>query len=475
MSARTLLQVLVAAVAAKLALDHFADPDTYWHLYNGFDFLARGGGFPKTIEHCWMLVNEPFVSNDWLVDLGMALFFKLGGVPVLAVAKGVAAAVFGLILFRASLLRAEGHAVAAGIATLVLLFVAATHFGTRPALIGYTCLAAEIVLLEKAVKGARWAMPLLLPLFALWFNVHGTWALGLGPLAAAAGSALLPRLGVWRLRAREVEPGVRRWIVGWAFVAPLGVFATPFDATFVLRPFRMLYGQAHHRRDAFNMIEEWMPVPYSRPEAWILLGGILLTVWACARSRRPLPLFETLLAALLAVMALKSARYHIGFAVVAAPLLAQALADRLKPDGLAKPRLNAMIAAAALPLLLLVAGFRVAHAERDTEEAMPVEAVRVLKDSGRSGARGFNYFDWGGYLVFSGVGTFIDGRTERILEEVFLRYLEIQNTRDVAWLEGQGVRWVLDRPDTPIAEAMAGRAGWREAFRDERSVLWLAE
>jgi hypothetical protein len=522
MHARRLVPLMVALVAGKLALDHFSDPDLYWHLRNGADILALRG-FPKTIEHAWPLVGATFSSNDWIPEVGMAAVLRLLGVYGLAMVKGIAAAVYALVLYRAAKERSGGDAcpaspgmpaaeaaphsakprlrgalreacarrlgwvrrdfsrqlpgnvIAAGIATLALLFVAATHFGTRPSLCGYTLLALELILLERAVKGARWAPPLLLPLFALWFNTHGTWALGLGPLGATAASALLPKLKLGRLRAREVEPATRWWLIGWAIVAPLGVFATPFGIDYVLRPFQVIYSQAKGHKEIYGVLEEWMPVPLSTPPAWVLIAAILLVAWACLRSKKELPIFDLALLAAVAVMAMTTARYHIAFATLATPLFAEQLSGRVSADGLARTKLNAILAAMAVPLLLAITAFRVWDAPREIRRTMPERAVQVLKTSGFAKERGFNYFDWGGYLLYSNVDTFVDGRSEKFFDGVFQRYIEVESKADLAWLESQDVRWILERPENPLAAAVDESEGWSEAFRDERSVLWLRQ
>jgi hypothetical protein len=165
-----------------------------------------------------------------------------------------------------------------------------------------------------------------------------------------------------------------------------------------------------------------------------------------------------LLAFALLYLALASQRHVPLFVLGAAPLIgrcAQALlglastmlppvdrrsaaeaALRLRPVRPAGPSLA--LGAINLMLLVVVAvgmvayralpGLRPATEAMAISAALPVEATDALQRIGRP-VRVFNYYDYGGYLVWrlypDGSRVFIDGRVEVYGPEVFSRYLRV--------------------------------------------------
>jgi len=116
---------------------------------------------------------------------------------------------------------------------------------------------------------------------------------------------------------------------------------------------------------------------------------------------------------------------------------------------------------------------RVAAADLEVRATAPVAAVDALRREGLHQQRGFHLFDWGGYLVFREVPSYVDGRLEPFLSSgVFERYLAIEQQGDLAALDAQGVRWVLTRPGLPISKALGVGDDWERLFSDQASELW---
>ncbi|HCF58920.1 MAG TPA: hypothetical protein DFS52_13125 [Myxococcales bacterium] len=466
MRARLFIPFLLGLVAAKLALDHICDVDLMWHLRIGLDILERGA-IPPTVEYTWTVKDTPYLANDWLAQILFALAFKAGGLVGVGLFKALLVVGIVTTLYLVSLERAEGNRPSAGLAVGVMLFVAAANFIARPLLFGQLCLALELLLIERALKGKRW-VPLAMPvLFAFWINTHGSWAVGLGPLAVAGGTVLLP-FHRWRLTSRPVEKAARLPVL-LSLLAPLGVVLNPIAWKALIRPFDLIAKQGE-----FTIIDEWAPVPWSDPSAWILIGAALLFVVAAARSRKPLPLYELGLVGLTFVMALQASRQLSIFAIIAAPPLAEQLASRMRTEMFRRPRTNAIVAALAAVALGLMGGLRLASVDREARGLFPVDGLAQLEQSGFARRPGFHFFEWGGYLVFHKLDSFIDGRLGPFYEAgLFDEYLRIERQGDVEAIEQRGVCWALLVPGTPLAEALGSRAGWKRHFEDDLSVLWL--
>lgn len=470
MSPRTLIATVLCAIAVKLSLDHVGDADLFWHLRLGLDMLQTGE-VPRSVLHTWTVRDVPFATNDWLTQLVFAAAFDTGGYPLLAVVKAAIAALLALTLFSASLRRADGSVRAAGLATALAIFIAATHFATRPTLPGHLLLAVLLLTLEHVAAGRVRAALLLPLLLGLWFNVHGTWAVGLGPCAAALLSALLP-FGWKRLRTRPMPPEARRWLLGAAALLPFALLLNPYGAAHVLHPFRVVFGQVAARSADYKVFDEWNPVPLDDPSAWLLFASLALLLFACWRSRRPLPIWDLGVVALCAVMALTTARYHITYALIAAPILAEQLAGLLSNRGFENRRMNLAVGAGAVALVALIAAARLKNVDEDIARTAPVAAMERLHEAGLGEARGFHFYDWGGYVILRGSQSYIDGRFFPFPIEQFREYLRIEREGDVEAVERLGARWLLEPPGSPLAAHVKDREGWSLLYEDERAVLW---
>ena len=117
--------------------------------------------------------------------------------------------------------RRSGQISASWLATWIAVLLAAINIGPRTILFGWLCFLAEMLLLESFRRG-RDRLWLLVPLFALWVNLHGTWLIGLVFFALYFGSGLFE--GSWgSIEAVRWTPRQQRKLVavGVASVAAL--------------------------------------------------------------------------------------------------------------------------------------------------------------------------------------------------------------------------------------------------------------
>jgi hypothetical protein len=465
--ARTLIPLSIGLLAFKLSLDHFYDVDLFWHLRLGLDILECGV-LPRTVEYSWTVPGAPYLPNDWLAQVLFAAAYRVGGFSGVAVFKAALVVATGLTLYEVARERARGNAIAAGLPAALALTVAATAFIARPLLLGFLCLAVELFLVERLRRGARWAVLAMPGVFCVWINAHGTWPIGLGALAAAALDALWESR---RARASDgvVPPASAPSLFAGLALAFAGLFANPVGIGFLARPFKLL---AVSR--GLGEIAEWSAVPLKDPAAWLLAALAALTAWGVLRTRGRRRPFEIALALAALGMAVSAVRHLVLFALIAAPVAAEHLATRWRGDGLANAKLNAAVAAIAALLLGGIGALKLAGVEDEVRRESPSGPVEALRATGLSGERGFHFFDWGGYLVFQKIPSFIDGRLEPFVRAgVFQKYWEIESKADVAGLEAMGVRWILARRGTLLDVAVAQRAGWSCEAQSEQAVLWL--
>ena len=157
----------------------------------------------------------------------------------------------------------------------------------------------------------------------------------------------------------------------------------------------------------------------ARPTCTCPSSGLLRRCWrwACWRSfsaraagRTDLLLFGGTASRLL------SARHIPLFALAAAPIVCRYLEASLagtRLRGLVKPSpaaktaralalLNVLLLIVALGAGLFWIAARIAENDEAIEDNFPVAAVDYLVSAGLEGARGYNSYEWGGYLIWRG-------------------------------------------------------------------------
>ena len=87
----------------------------------------------------------------------------------------------------------------------------------------------------------------------------------------------------------------------------------------------------------------------------------------------------------------------------------------------------------------------------------------------------FNAYDFGGYLIFLGIPTFVDGRALPFGDAFLHRYFDAVSLTDInsafELLDEYKVTWVILHPKEPLALALARSALWDEAYSDKFSVV----
>ncbi len=444
------------------------DPDTYLHITAGRWMLT----------HLAMPVQDPFshslagavwVPHEWLAEIILAAVYDAAGWSGLVL---VAAACFaaGMALITRYLLRCF-EPFSALIAVTLGAALVLGHLLVRPHLLALPLLvmwSGELF----AARDSRSAPPAwLLPLMALWANLHGSFMFGLALVLFLGAEAALS--------SGRRSPEGRRWGL-FGLLAVVASLMTPNGVVGFVEPFRLTMMPA--LQASFN---EWMSPNFQsfQPlEIW-LLGMIALGFTTGIR----LPPHRLLLLLVLFHMALAHVRHAellglIGPLAVAASLGPQ-IAARIRSAPLsAVGRAVARLAAPAhLPAVALTLVIAVATSlpvllrpiERHDDPVTPAAALAAAERMRLTGPV-FNSEGFGGYLIFSGIPTFIDGRIELYGDTFLARYLEAEHGNAatlVALLERHGITWTLLVPEEGAVQRLDNLQGWRRVYSDGHAVI----
>jgi len=490
------LRLLLFTALFSLAAVPPLDPDLWWHLANGRLMLTTHS-IPHVDVYSFSAAGHPWVMHEWLADLGMYLLYQAGGLPWLVAAFAFVVTAAALCLYL--LLRRAGLAPSAAVVlTLVGALAGSTAWGARPQLLNVLfCGLLLLGLIEyRAGRLHAWMLP---PFIWLWANLHSAFVVGViisGLFLAGeafdawrTGEGTMPR---GRLTALAAGIGAGCIL---ALINPFGIQTILFSLGTLTSPLIQ------------NNIQEWASPDFHSLPGLLVEGLIFLLLAGLATGRVRARSSEWLLAFALLYLALSSQRHVPLFVVAAAPLMgrcAQALlslASSLLPPADRRPAAQAALrwtparpmghtatlGAINLVLLIVVAigmiGYRAVPNLRPAAEAasikasLPVQAADALARTGRP-LRVFNYYDYGGYLVWrlqpDGGRVFIDGRVEVYGSRVFGEYLAV-NYLSSAWPD------VLARyrPDAimmptnhPLVTLLAADHDWKLLERDQVATVF---
>jgi tetratricopeptide (TPR) repeat protein len=384
---------------AGLCLAPLQETDLFFRLANGQEIL-RTGHVPGRNLFSFTFPDQPYLDSAWLFDVAVAGLYRLGGFP--AVVMGKTAIVVATFVAAYLLLRRLG----AGrvIAALVL---AAAAFCMRERLVErphVVSLLGEVVVLAllPALQDGRRKAWLLVPVVALWANLHA---------GAFVGPLLVALAGLGVLLEGIIAPSLasRRTIFNHALAAVLcaaALLATPVGSGI----FRYL--SFHIDIFAIHPVDEFRPSAWHSDVPLLIYAAALALVLGVGAALRVRPRACAFLPVLgLALLAGRHVRFGADFVLVAA-ILAAPLLTTLGARWTTRiaPAYGAQFQRATGALLALLAFVpRVAEVERhggwldvDLDRTNLPWAALAFVDQHGLRERMYNDFETGAFLIWQG-------------------------------------------------------------------------
>jgi hypothetical protein len=433
------------------------DPDTMWQITIG-QWIVDHGAVPTTDVYSFTMRGQPWISTQWLAQVAYAQVFAFAGWtgPVVLASVCIAAT---FALFTRYLARHLSE-------STTLVFVAAAlaltapHLLARPHVLALPVMMAWVGGLVAAADRRGAPSFWLLPLMALWANLHGGFVLGLALVAPIALDAVL------NAEASQRKSLALRWAV-FAAAAIAASCVTPYGWNSLLASRKILA-----LGEALPLILEWRPADFSvvGPLEVCLLLGFGLALY---RGVSLPPLRIVLLLGMLH-MALSQTRSLETFALLVPLFLAGPLARQIGAADDAKPTASPLLFAGLAVMLFAgtVAYASIVRYEPHTRGS-PVTAVAELKKLNFS--RVFNDYDFGGYLLANGVAPFIDGRTELYGEKFFVDHNAASGLMKpenfFRLLEEYKIEATLMRTQSAANILLDHMDGWQKVYTDDIATI----
>ena len=451
--AAVIVGVLVVLQGNNLLLD----TDTFWQIKVGEWILAQHA-VPHVDIYSWTRAGAPWTSSSWLSQVLFAAAYQLAGWPgVVAVSALAIAAAFALVV---RLLSSRISVAASGVVAMVAFALAQHHLLARPHVLAMPIMVAWVAGLIAAADRRAAPSPWLLPLLALWANLHGSFLLGLvlvGPIGLDA---------LWNAQARQRKMLALKWAL-FGMGALIACCATPYgwDTLFAARKILELGG-------VLAVISEWAPVSFEQVSAFEIC--LLLAIAAVLYLGVTLPPTRILLALALLHMALSHDRHIEVFALLLPLVLLTPLADRFGcPRNAAPASRRAATIAAVVAAMLLIVGVAALRPIRLAADERYQPAIAALR--AQNVTRVFNEDMLGGYMIWKGMAPFIDGRSELYGEQFGLDYFNAVSLQDpnvlFRVLDENKIEATILVPSTAAARLLDHLDGWHRVFANDWAVV----
>jgi hypothetical protein len=448
-----------------------ADPDTYLHIAAGRWMLAHLA-LPLADPFSHSMVGAAWLPHEWLAEIALAAAFALGGWSGVVMLVAASFAIAAALLLRLLLSRLDP--LAALVATVAGIALLMPHLLARPHLLALPLLVVWCGRLFAARDDDRAPSLWLLAVMALWANLHASFIFGLALAGFLAVEAVLsPGPGETR---RVVA---RRWGL-FLLAAVTAALVTPYGPAGLVQPFRLMAMPGLQ-----STFAEWLSPDFRNApalELWIL-GATFIGFASGVR----LPLTRALLLTGLVHMTLQHARHEDLLAIVgplaAAAPLGRAFAISGASAGSSQLRVwfTRLALPAAAPACLLALAVALAlslpmvlHPIARADD--PVTPGTALAAADRLGLAGpvYNSEAFGGYLLFRGVPSFIDGRVELYGDAFVTEDFQAENGKEAALtalLARYRIGWTLLLPQAGAVGVLDRLPGWQRVYADDQAVI----
>jgi hypothetical protein len=475
-----LILIITFLLIFNITINTPADYDTWWHLRAG-DEMWHTGKILLQDTFSYTRNGAAWVNAFWLSDIGMYGTWKLGSFFALTIVVCLLAVAVMAIVY----LQLEGHFYLKISLLLLTMFAAGVNWSPRPQIISFLLLALLDYYLHIHRHVKKMPLWVLIPLFALWGNLHGGFIWGILLLLSTLAGEIFDRIlgNQPSLSWHEIFN-----LLGWSILGGLAVMINPNGWAIWGLPFYQV-------EVSLLSITEWLSPNFhnffSHPALWLLF----LLIIGLAFSKRHVSFVDLFKGLGFTYMFFVAQRNMAPYAIIITPIIAPHLTSAYDAfyDSPLIRSYKAMLAAksASRPLaeritfiinailvsMLVVFNLTSAYISStpiQINSKVPAQAVSWIRKNLPEGPI-FNSYNWGGYLTWSlrDYPVYIDGRADLYGDQIISEWLDIANgtEKGITALDKRGIKLIFLEPNWPLIEKLPLN-GWKELYTDEKISIY---
>jgi hypothetical protein len=418
--------------------------------------------------------DKAWLNQNWLAQMAFYGVWRLSGYAGLVAVNALLFTGGFVLLFRVCL-RRIGDVRLASAAVLIGVAPAILNSLVRPQAFSWFLLAVVVWLLEDAEANPRRAL-WIIPVMALWANLHGGFIVGLLFLSITTAVALVHR--------RELNKRALRILLLATAGSFLAALANPWG--WRVYPYVLNIGGNPIVR---RFIDEWQPPVLMSWAGGLFFGSLFIVVVALIFSSVRLKAVDLLRVAVGALLGLMAIRNGLWWSMAAAPPLASLMAPlktRFARAAAEDPpkRAHWIVIAIVVALLLLASPWSrslsplIPTSERSiVATSTPTAAAVYLRHHPMPGnmfnSQSFgSYFEW----VLPQRPTFIDSRIELFSTRLWSDYIALMTTKPgwkhIMTRRGIGYAVIARRPQSYLDIALHASNLWSSVYSDRSTDIF---
>lgn len=438
------------------------DADLWWHLRAG-QVMAEQNQILLNDIFSYTRSGAEWVNAFWISEILLYGIYKTAGYFGITFFVSIIGAITFYLISR----RLSGNIFINSFILILATITAAPIWGPRPQILSFFLIAVLDNFLVN--KRTNW---FLIPLFALWANIHGGWIWGFLLITAHVTGKIIEQL----INQEKIWDEIKI-LIGWSALSALAIGINPNGLGIWNLPFQQI--------NVSLQIQEWLSPDFHNisfhPFLWMIF--LLLICAPFSKKQNWSQLFKVLGFAYLTFF---SQRNIAIFAIVAIPLLSDWVNatllhfqsdKRLKPT-IQLPRSLRLLINSILVSALIITAIGNAHLVSLPEKVdanYPVKAIQWIKENQPKGNL-FNSYNWGGYILWNlpEYPVFIDGRADLYGNKVINQWHAVVsgNQNAIQVLDEWHINLILIEPYWEITKVLETN-GWKKVYEDELAVVFI--
>jgi len=461
-----------------------ADADVGWHIRTG-EYILDHAKVPTQDLYSFSKAGAPWFAWEWLSDVIDGGLHRVAGLKGVVLLAALTISLFATTLVRRMVWRGSNLFIAMLVA-LLGVGASSIHFLARPHVFTLLLLSVSVWMIEADRDRPSRRIWLLVPITAVWTNLHG----GFLALIAVLGlTAVGTAVEVWLGSGRTIRDAMR--YAKLTVACALASLINPYGWNLHLH-----VGEYLQSTWIKKVIEEFQS-PKFRTESMLQFEVLMLAglIVAGALFRRK-HVVEGLWIGFWAHMALGSVRHVPVFVAVCAPIIATELAgwwtawtanekksslvgilNSMASDALAGFRRTSILPW-AVAVGLMAIGSPIKWPQDFPTQLFPVKMVR---DNAALIARSrvLTTDQWGDYLIYKNPAqkVFVDGRSDFYGETIGNQYIQVMNGhwRWREWMKKYDFDLALIPVSNALSELLKQEPGWRVLGDDGKQILLVRD
>jgi len=319
----------------------------------------------------------------------------------------------------------------------------------------------------------------LLPVFAVWANVHIQFVYGFLVLGVAIGEEILTRMLGTRLKFSNKSE----------FPIPLNV-SIPVTVACVLatllNPYHFrIYSvviETFKLGGLYDLIAELQSIPFRGLPDWLVLALVLGAAYVLGRDRS-LNAFWLLLLVCASFISFRGLRDVWFVVLVATAIIARAKSENQNETSVRKLTIAQIpiVAIVSFGVLMLIASsLKITNSvlEETLAKTYPANAARIVEQQRFEGPL-FNHSNWGGYLIWRlpQLPVSIDGRSNIHNADELRQNFDVWKGRP-NWSHDSHLmasKIVIGEKDFALTQLLREDPHWRIAYEDDVAVVFVRQ